>query len=195
MRIGIDVDGVIQDIERFTIDYGTKYCYDNNIDFKIDENKYYDTELLGISQENAEKFWNRYLVNYVKEYEPRAFAKEVIDILKNDNEIYIITSRDEYGMPKEEYGHMQELTKKWFKKNNIYYDKLIFSPDNKVQICKENNIDIMIEDWDKNIRELSEADINVFCFDNSYNRKNVDPSIERVYSWYDVLNKINNMKI
>ena len=190
MRIGIDIDGVLQNISEFILDYGSKYCYDNGIKFEIHPNEYDESKSLGISNDEAEKFWNKYLVEYVTNYKPRKFAREVIDILKEKNEIYIITSRNEYGLPKEEYGHMQELTKSWFEKNKIYYDKLIFSPENKVNICLNNNIDIMIEDWDKNIKELSDAGINVVCFDNPYNKNNVNENIPRIFSWYDLLNKL-----
>ena len=34
MRIGIDIDGVITDIERFIADYGTKYCIENNMNIQ-----------------------------------------------------------------------------------------------------------------------------------------------------------------
>lgn len=190
MRIGIDIDGVLQNISEFILDYGSKYCYDNGIKFEIHSNEYDESKALGISNNEAEKFWNKYLVEYVTNYKPRKFAKEVIDLLKEKNEIYIITSRNEYGLPREEYGHMQELTKRWFEKNKIYYDKLIFSPENKVDICLNNNIEMMIEDWDKNIKELSNAGINVVCFDNPYNKNNVNENIPRVFSWYDLLNKL-----
>lgn len=31
LRIGIDIDGVINDLERFHLDYGTRYCFENNL--------------------------------------------------------------------------------------------------------------------------------------------------------------------
>ena len=35
MNIGIDIDGVLLDLERFAIDYGTKFCIEENLDIKI----------------------------------------------------------------------------------------------------------------------------------------------------------------
>ena len=35
MRIGIDIDGVLTNIEQYGVDYLSKYCVENNIDFKI----------------------------------------------------------------------------------------------------------------------------------------------------------------
>ena len=40
MRIGIDLDGVITDIARFVIDYGTKFCYENNLEYKLNVGEY-----------------------------------------------------------------------------------------------------------------------------------------------------------
>lgn len=35
MRIGIDVDGVLTNIERFQLDYGSKYFFENHKEGKI----------------------------------------------------------------------------------------------------------------------------------------------------------------
>ena len=126
-------------------------------------------------------------------YKPRDFAVEVIKKLKeNNNNIYIITARNEYGLPDDEEGNMQKLTKEWIEKNKIYYDELIFTSEDKRKVCKENKIDIMIEDSPTNVKELSEI-IKVFCYDNPYNRGIEGKNITRVYSWYDILNKIVNI--
>ena len=55
------------------------------------------------------------------------FATEVISKLKQENEIYIITARNEEGLPKELYGTMKEMVKNWLQCNTIKYDELIFS--------------------------------------------------------------------
>lgn len=189
MRIGIDIDGVLTDLARFVSDYGIKFCHENNIEYKIKDDSYYESEALGISLENAEKFWNKYLPYYATEYEPRKFASEVIKKLKENNEIYIITARNEEGLPKEVYGKMQEFVKEWLEKNHIEYDKLIFTVGSKLPYCLENNIDIMVEDSPRNLTEIS-TKIPVLCFDNPYNKNVEGENITRVYSWYDILHKI-----
>ena len=190
MRIGIDIDGCLTDCAKFVIDYGTKFCVENNIDYKITENEYDEAKALGISYEDTEKFWNKYLPYYVIEYKPREFAPEIINKLKQNNEIYIITARNEYGLPPEHYGHMQDFVKKWLEDNDIYYDKLIFTMGSKLPYCMENKIDIMVEDSPKNVLDVSK-EIEVLCFDNPYNKKIEGNNIERVYSWYDVYSKIS----
>ena len=189
MRIGIDIDGCIADIVRFITDYGIKYCYENNIEYKIKEDEYDESKALGISPENAIKFWNAYLPYYAMEYRTRDFASEVISKLKQDNEIYIITARNEYGLPPEYYGHMQDLVKKWLSDNKIEYDKLVFTEGSKLPYVLENKIDVYIEDAPKNILEISN-EVPVLCFDNPYNKDVEGKNIKRVYSWYDVLSKL-----
>ncbi len=35
MKIGIDIDGVLTNVEQFSIDYFSKYCFENNIEYNI----------------------------------------------------------------------------------------------------------------------------------------------------------------
>ena len=189
MRIGIDIDGCLTDVARFIADFGTKFCYENNIKFNLKEDEYDEAKALGISNENAEKFWNKYLVYYATEYPAREFAAEVIKKLKENNEIYIVTARNEEGLPQEVYGYMQEMVKTWLETQKIEYDELIFTTGSKLPYCLDNKIDIMIEDWDKNVLEIS-TKLPVLCFDNSYNKNVEGKNITRVYSWYDILSKI-----
>ncbi len=191
MKIGIDIDGVIEDLNQFRLDYGIKFCYEHKIPYEVKEEEYYEKEALSISEEQEELFWNEYLEFYATKYLPKTFVKEVIHTLKEKHEIYIITARNEEGLPPETYGQMQDMVKKWLKENQIEYDKLIFTQKGKLSACLENAIDIMVEDSPKNIAEI-DGRIPVLCFDNPYNKKVQGKNITRVYSWYDILNKIEN---
>ena len=194
MRIGIDIDGVMIDTERFVTEYGTKYCMENNLTYRIKLDKYDSAKALGISKENEEKFWNNYLKKYVTESKPRAFTKEIIDMLKSKGyEIYIITARNEWGFLKEDYGKMQEYTEKWLKDNDISYDKVIFTEGSKVPYVIGNYIDVMIEDEPKNVKEIAKK-IPVICYNNKYNEAVIGKNILRAYSWYDVYKKISLTK-
>lgn len=188
MRIGIDIDGCLADVAKFITDFGTKFCYENNINFNFKEDEYDEVKALGISNENVEKFWNQHLVYYATKYPAREFASEVIKKLNEHNEIYIITARNEDGLPEEAYGYMQKMVKTWLENQKIQYSKLIFTTGSKLPYCLENKIDLMIEDAPKNVIEISQK-IPVLCFDNPYNKNVEGKNIIRVYSWYDVLSK------
>ena len=82
MRIGIDIDGVLTDIEAFMIDYGSKFCVDNNLPLNINPGHYDDVKMFGWTDEQAVEFWRTYIIKYFTEYPVRYFAKEVIKKLK-----------------------------------------------------------------------------------------------------------------
>ena len=187
MNIGIDIDGVLTDIDKFILEYGSKLCIEEKWPLEIKIGEYEETRIFNWTEEQAEKFWNKYLVYYAKEYYPRIFAQEVIAKLKEEGlDICIITASDETGMPKEEYGKMQEYTRKWLDANNIKYDKLIFAADNKkLGQCLENKIDIMIEDSPKNIQNIS-SKVPVIKFYCHYNKDINNENIMTAYSWYQI---------
>lgn len=193
MRIGIDIDGVLTDIEQYQLDCGSKYVSEHFNKGVINGEEYETTDIFGIDNNMDNDFWTEYLPKYASEEPARKYASEVIQKLKNDgNEIYIITARyltdrdDELGI------RMRETVKKWLSDNKIYYDELIFSPEDKLEICKENSINLMIEDKVDNINKISH-EIPVICFHAGYNKRCIGTNIIRCYSWYDIYNKIKNM--
>lgn len=194
MRIGIDIDGVLTDIERFVADYGTKFCIENNLPINIKSGEYDEYKTFNWTEEKAIEFWNKYIIYYATKYQAREFASEVIQKLKEEgHEIYLITARNDYGVPKEYIGKMKEIVPQWLKDNNICYDKIIYTEGSKLPYCVGNYIELMIEDWDKNVKEIS-IKIPVLCFDCGYNKNIKGKNITRVYSWYDVYDKISRIQ-
>lgn len=193
MRIGIDIDGVLVDIEKFEVDYGTKFCIDNNIPINIIEGCYNESEAFGWTEEQTLKFWNEYMVYYASKYPARTFASEVIHKLKKEGHgIYIVTARNEYGLPKNYYGKMKTLVEEWLKLNDIYYDRIIYTEKSKLKYCIGNYIELMIEDEPENVKEIG-AKLPVLCYNASYNKQIKGKNITKVYSWYDIYNKIEKM--
>lgn len=195
MKIGIDIDGVLTDIERWQLDYGSKFYYENYNKTIINPKGYETNDIFCSSIECDDMFWNEYFKDYFINVEPRKFASEVISKLRSEKyQIYIITARgsnlshSNKVMTKEEN---EKNTKEWLRKNNIYYDKIIFSPEDKLDICINNNIDIMIEDKTDNINKIS-TKIPVICFNAGYNEICKGKNIYRVYTWYDIYNTIMN---
>ena len=93
MRIGIDIDGVLTNEDEYLLDTTTKYCYENNLENYIDATKY-ETRKFNWTNNTLNNYRKEYFFNYVKNYPPRLYAKEIINKLKNENnKIYIITSR------------------------------------------------------------------------------------------------------
>lgn len=197
MNIGIDIDGVLTDIEKFMIEYGTKFCLEEDLEINIKQIDYSEMVMFNWTQEQSDRFWNRYFTGYTLNETQRKFASEVINKLREQgNKIYIITARNEYGLSEEYYGKMQQLTKEWLRKQNITYDRLIFAKDEeKISQCLENNIDVMIEDSPRNINDISRK-VKVIKYACKYNEDVEGANIITAYSWchiYDLINKLKYM--
>ena len=194
MRIGIDIDGVLTDEHRFIIDYGTKYFSNKGIPYELHKDIYDSEKIFEVTKEQYNEFWKQNLLYYSKNISIRPFASEVINELKKENnEIYIITARYLTTYENKDKELMQNTAKKWLKDNNVLYDEIIFS-ENKLDICKEFNINVMVEDKPENILDISDK-IPVICFDHPYNEKIYNNNIYRCYSWYDIYKKIKDIQM
>lgn len=108
------------------------------------------------------------------------------------NKIYIITARknNDKWFPIS-LKNVEDITKKWLQDNHIEYDKILFDVQDKGKSCKENHIDIMIEDDPVHSRKLMD-NTNIIIFDYPYNRNQEFLNVTRAYSWYDIYHKITN---
>ena len=169
MKIGIDIDGVLTDFEKWQLDYGSKYFlkYNKNI---VNPDGYDSDTVFNVTNEMDSEFWKEYLYDYAVNEPARKFSGEVIDKLKEKEfEIYIITARFLTDKDTHEGERMRNIVKNWLKQNNIHYDKIIFTPEDKLE----------------NINNISK-EIPVVCFNASYNKSCTSDNIYRAYSWYDV---------
>ena len=197
MRIGIDIDGVLTDIEQWQLDYGSKFYFEK-YGKEIQNNEGYETtDIFKVDSKLDDEFWTEYFKDYSINVDVRKFASEVIKKLKQDgNEIYIITARGSFLSHSANVMLFEEnknIVLEWLRKNEIEYDKIIFSPEDKLSICLENNIVVMIEDKVDNINKISTR-IPVICFHAGYNKNCKGNNIFRCYSWYDIYSKISSIK-
>ena len=194
MRIGVDIDGVLTDLEQFQLDYGSKFAYEIGKKEIINVDGYEIKDIFNISNEEYDVFWDKYFLDYVINEKPRKFANEITNNLhKEGHEIYIITARYFTENDKKRVdSSINDIISNWFNKNNIYYDKIIFSPEDKSEICINNKIELMIEDSPYNINSLSK-DIPVICYNAVYNKNCEGTNIYKCYSWYDIYAKIKHI--
>lgn len=194
MRIGIDIDGVLTNIEQWQLDNATKYYFEK-YGKEISNYKGYDTaEIFNVPIEQDNEWWFKGIQEYMKE-PARKYADEVIKKLRDGgNEIYIITARSsDLSYTNITTEEMQNNVKIWLNNNHIVYDKIIFSQEEKLHVCEENKIDLMIEDKPSNIIKLSN-EIPVISFYAKYNEECIGKNIIQCYSWYDIYAKILKMQ-
>ena len=191
MNIGIDIDGVLINIESWQNESAAKYMYEKHNKCIINASGYDTSEIYGVTKEQDQKWWFESYEEYMKE-PARKYASEVINKLSEEgNKIYIITARcieKEFTKMTDEI--MQDGIKKWLKENKIKYNEIYFSPEDKTTICKKLKLDMMIEDKKANIEEISKI-MPVYCFDAKYNKDiKENKNIIRCYNWYDIYKKI-----
>ena len=120
MNIGIDIDGVIADIEPYVFEYGSKLLYDKGRSLEnIDKEKYETYQIFNWDRDDEHEFWDKYMLDYYTNAPTRIFASEVIRKLKEEgHNIYIITAR---GISEKDiYSYLKDMKRKWLKENDIY---------------------------------------------------------------------------
>ena len=164
MKIGLDVDGVLIPLKKFEIERGSKLFKKS----PVDPNANNIEKMFNCSKLESTKFWIFNSINYLFCQKARANAAETILKLKNENnEIYIITSRAK-SFEKNIIGATSRfLLKYWLKRENIYYDNIYYcqSSKDKMLVCKEQDIDIMIDDTIENIKKISKVTKTILFHD------------------------------
>ena len=73
MRIGIDIDGVLTDIEQWQLDYGSKYYY-NKLNKGIRNHNQYETlDIFESTPEEDDLFWYDYFEDYSRNVRVRDY--------------------------------------------------------------------------------------------------------------------------
>jgi len=181
LTIGIDIDGVLTDFEDFVLKYGRKYFKrkpTNPNGFDVDY-------VFGATKKQTRKFWERYYVKYCITLPARPGAKKTIKRLKKEGHTIIIITGRKLSCEKGFLGAAMRYTVMlWLWKNGIPCNKIIFCPEHdlKVKICKNQSVDIMIEDKLQNVIAISKH-IPVICINAKYNQGIASENITRVNSW------------
>lgn len=194
MNIGIDIDGVLTNYRQFALEYGQKYCKENDKGKLIDPKAYYSTDMFNWDEETDMDFWMKNIFLYATENLAIQGASKNIKKLKADGHtIFIITARmfasPESSCKEELREKMKKTVKEWLDKNEIVYDYIIFSAEDKSKHIIENNIDVMIEDSPNNLKNLSKL-TKMICVDWPYNKEIKDDNIYRCYNWNEIYDKI-----
>lgn len=183
MNIGIDIDDTITNTYDVLFNYAQKFTIDelgkeiNDVD-RSAITKMYTTTFHNWNEEEEKEFFDKYNEEIMKQLKPKLFSAEIIRKLKEENKIYIITSRFDT-----EKSNVEEVTKKWLKDNFIPYDKLVLNVQNKSAIAKKYDIKIFVDDSIKICEEIVEENIKAFIFDSIINKEYQNEKVTRVYSW------------
>ena len=185
-RIGIDIDDTITDTTALVKEYIEKYDQDYSND-KILINNIYEIIRGFFGNDIIIKFFKDHCLEMGKKYQIRENSKQVINKLKEEgHEIYIISARtDDY------FGNANKFCEEYLDSVGIKYDKVITGKLFKVDTCKKENIDIMIDDGVDTCDDINKVGIKAFLYSTEIN-ENKDTISDRVYNWAQVYTDVHN---
>ena len=184
MRIGIDLDGVVFDSETTFRTYEeifdiTILKNNNLVDRK--EPKY--QQRYNWTKEQEKEFIDRYYMQVSKESGLMSGFKAVYPLLKENTklELIVITAR---GMTLPE---MKDDAQRVLDENDIKFDKYFWGVKDKVDICKKEKIDLMIDDDWRIIDTMAKNNIKSLYFRDTNLRKLKNSKfITEVNNWGDI---------
>ena len=184
-NLGFDIDDVL-----FKSSEALKSVLDKCNDKEILEHKLDIMRGKAVNKKVGE-FLKENVVPTIKIAKPMENVAQVIKKIRMEsNKIFLITARGDKRFPGSE-----EITKNLLKKYDIEYDAIIFNSVDKVEICKENNIQLFVDDSPNNCLEVKEKlGIPVIGFYSEINREEMLKNhINCVDSWDELYNVIINI--
>ena len=197
MNIGIDIDDTTVITVKPMIKYADKYDTEvlgrkgTNGNLGLIQNRYYLKVLYGWTEDEKFDFFDMYYKNVLEECTLMPNADKVLQKLKEEeNEIYFITAR----LTNIKNCNTEEITKNTLKENNIPYDKLIINASDKLKVCKDEGIELFIEDSYDTCKELIDNGIKSILMTTKMNQQIEAGNIPRVHNWDEVYEQIKKLK-
>lgn len=202
--IGIDIDGTLNmplDIIRSVVE---GWFYDNGLslsDRKVNYHLENIQNMFSLTDEEKTEINDIVFPMMVNTAKVMPNAASVVNILRKEYQIWIITARDEnYGVKHHHNAsysgtEMMYDTKEWLAKNNIGYDNIQFGASDKYQFCKDHNVSVMIDDSPTNIVPFIHRNYPVIAMEHPYNKymKDTYPDIPIFDNWTDIFYNIHNI--
>lgn len=192
-NIGVDIDGVLMDVETFVIENGARFGAKFGMGAVVDPNGYTMADLFGWTKDKDLEFWHEHIWKYVS-VPPMKDCKKYLQKLHDEgNKIIIITNRWLSGLENADGEKMRKTVKDWFKKHAIPHDAIVFAKGDKPKFVKQYKIDLMIEDGADEIAVISPI-VPVIVFDAPYNHAVTGKNIFRAKTWREIYDLTNAQK-
>ncbi len=161
MRIAIDFDDTIVKTSDKIKEYLDKY---NINEFKNLNEQY--------------EFYKNNFDNITNELEMFDDVVDVLNKLSINNELYLITARNDYYSK-----NIKDLTIKYIKDKKLPFKEIYFEcyEMGKAIKCEELKIDLFIDDYSINCLEVNKKGINTLLFKKEYE------NLKTVNSWQEIL--------
>ena len=186
MKIGIDIDNVIADLDKTFLEEFEKEDKNKRNKGIINKNAKHITEgMFDWSSEEIEDFICNNMDRMAEKFDLIEGAKEYINKLYEENEIFLITHRLNHF-----FNNHELITINWLNEKGIKYDKLVFTKSkDKSPECIENGVDIMFDDEADNCKCVLNAGIECFLMKTRYNG-NYSLNIPIINGWKEIYSLI-----
>ena len=191
MKIGIDLDGVVIDSETTFRTYEEIFDIDvlkGNHLINKEEPKF--QARYNWTNEQEKEFIEKYFLIVSKESNLMSGFIGIYNLLKEQgHEFVVITARG--GFVKE----MKDDAIRLLEENNIKFDKYYWNVEDKLEICKNEKVDIMIDDDWKIIKRLADNEVKTLYFrDTNLMKLEENKYIKEVNNWGEIYRNIKEMK-
>lgn len=190
MRIGIDLDDTLVDCctvflnyynKRFKTDYlfnnvvfGTGFGGETGSEWRAIINDYYDS-------------------SDFLQLKPLPSAQKVLEILKDEHELVIVTSRTE-RIQKITDDLINEYFPGCFQQVFHASDRLADSGQTKAHAVTELKLDVMVEDAPQYVEECINAGAKALLFDRPWNQNyQLTDKVTRVHDWTEIVEIIDKL--
>lgn len=192
MRIGIDLDGVIFDSEKLYRIYSELYDIQDLKKSSIRNNreiKFQDR--YSWSEEETDGFVKKYhrKITEVSNFMPG--AKDIIPLLKEEGHtLIVITARGKLNKD------LIPITIQRLKDNDLdIFEKYYWGTENKEEICKQEKIDLMIDDSNKNCKKLARDHIHtIYLKDAPSFDLEENEYLKVLYNWGEIYRYIKQLE-
>lgn len=181
-KFGIDIDGTVTSPASLLPYINQAF----GLNITMEDVKQYDLNPIVNVSENEFAAW--FMKNEPIIYAGSPIAKDAAAVLnkwKNIYELHFISARGP---------QLLDITKKWFKENQITYDEIeLIGSHDKIESAKKHKVDIFFEDkHDNAVMIHEECGIPVLLFDTPYNRDPIPDGVIRIYNWMDAYYWVEN---
>ena len=168
MNIGIDFDNTLVN----TFEVSKKY-----LDIYKPGNSLKSYHELPLEEEIA--FFSKYHMDIVKDLKVFRNVKKAFSFFRKNNcKLYLITAR---GLNVSDQVKMVETIKEYLRNKKISFDGEIYYQQYKSKACLDNKIDVMIDDTDYVLDEVSKNHIRVLKYGNRSDK------YDYVLNWNEVI--------
>lgn len=192
MKIGIDLDGVVFDSETTFRTYEEIFDINllkgNNLVNK-EEPKF--QARYNWTKEQEQQFIEKYFLKVSKESGLMSGFIGVYDLLKQQrHQFVVITARG--GFVKE----MKDDAIRVLEENNINFDKYYWKVEDKLEVCKKENIDLMIDDDWRIVEKLAKNHVKTLYFrDTNLKKLEENEYLKEVNNWGEIYRYIYNLSM